>query len=66
MLRMVAQRFSHVIKRAFAVHYANGQLVDILALAGVDALPTAACAMIDMLVEESCLNQDVPPQPCEG
>ena len=37
----------------------------VLALGCVDALPTAACAMIDVLVEECRLNQDVPPQPCE-
>ena len=40
--------------------------LQVLALASVDALPTAACAMNDVLVEECRLNQDVPPQPCEG
>ena len=37
-----------------------------LALDCVDTLLTAACVMIDILVEECRLNQDVPPQPCEG
>ena len=32
----------------------------------VDALPSAASAMLDMLVEECSLNQDVTLQPCEG
>ena len=40
--------------------------LSVLALASVDALPTAACAKIDILIGECRLNQDVPPQPCEG
>ena len=46
--------------------YKGLSAVHVLALASVDALPTAACAKIDMLIGECCLNQDVPPQPCEG